>query len=201
MKNILGDNIMLMNRVIGAFSFKREVFTEVEADKSFTSTAWLIVVVISLLNQIGALARSVPGNLVNWILGAIVGTAFAVVGFALAAYVIGFIGRSVYKADVTFDELVRTLGLAYVWNAVSFLGILGVIITPLVCIITPVIIISFFLGLVAWFIAVNEALDLDWVKTIITVVLGFIVIILVNIIASFVLGLFGIVGAGLLGLF
>jgi hypothetical protein len=54
-----GEIIMLMNRIIGAFSFKREIFREVEQDTAFTSTAWLIVVVVSLLNQLGSLGDRV----------------------------------------------------------------------------------------------------------------------------------------------
>lgn len=190
---------MLMNRVVGVFTFRRDVFREVEQDKSFTSTAWLIVVVVSLLNQLGSLGDSTAAGIGNWILGAIVGAIFAVLGFALAAFVIGVVGKSVFKADVSFDELVRTLGLAYVWNVIGFLGILGVISTALLCIVSPAVIIGALLGLIAWFIAVKEALDLDWLQTIITVVLGFIVIVVVNLIAGAVLGLIGIAGASILG--
>jgi Yip1 domain len=195
-----GEIIMLMNRVIGAFTFKREVFAEVEQDKSFTSTAWLIVVVVSLLNQIGSLVSSSPVGILNWILGALIGTAFAVVGFALAVFVIGFVGKSLFKADVSFEELVRTLGLAYVWNVLGFLGILGAISTALLCVVSPALLIGLLLGLIAWFIAVKEALDLEWLQTIITVVIGFIVVLVVNLIAGAVLGLLGIAGASLLGM-
>jgi Yip1 domain len=192
---------MLTNRLMGAFTFRRDVFAEVESDTSFTSTAWLIVVVVTLLNQLGGLAgRSVTG-LGSWILGAIIATVFGVVGFALAAFVINFVGRSVFKANVSFDELVRTLGLASVWNVVGFLGILGAISTALLCVVSPALIIGAILGLIAWFVAVKEALDLEWLQTIITVVIGFIVVLIVNAIAAFVLGLIGIVGAGILGAF
>jgi hypothetical protein len=54
-----GEIIMLMNRIIGAFSFRREIFREVEQDTAFTSTAWLIVGVVSLLNQLGSLGDRV----------------------------------------------------------------------------------------------------------------------------------------------
>jgi hypothetical protein len=188
-----------MNRIVGAFTFRREVFAEVEQDKTFTSTAWLIVVLVSLLNQIGTLVSSSPEGILNWILGGVIGTAFAVIGFALAAFVIGFVGKSFFKADVTFDELVRTLGLAYVWNALGFLGILGALSTALLCLVTPALLIGLLLGLIAWFIAVKEALDLEWLQTILTVVIGFIVILIVNFIAGAILGLLGIAGAGFLG--
>jgi hypothetical protein len=190
---------MLTNRIAGAFTFRREVYAEVEQDASFTSTAWVIVAVVSLLNQLGSLAGGTVTGFGDWIIGAILGTAFTVVGFALAAFVINFVGRSIFKAQVTFDELVRTLGLASVWNVIGFLGILGAISSALVCIISPALILGAILGLIAWFVAVKEALDLEWLQTIITVVLGFIVVLIVNAVAALVLSIFGIVGAGLLG--
>ncbi len=45
---------MLTNRIIGAFSFRREVYAEVEKDTTFTTTAWLLVIVFGFLNQLGS---------------------------------------------------------------------------------------------------------------------------------------------------
>lgn len=171
---------MLMNRIIGAFTFKREVYAEVEHDSSFTGTAWLIVGLVALLTQLSAFgaAESVGA----WILAAIIGVAFTLVGFALGAYVIAWIGKSFFQAEVSFDELVRTLGLAYVWNVTA---VLGGILTPLVCV-------GWILGLASWFIATREALDLDTGQTIITVIAGWVVVFIVTAVAGFFLGLFGL---------
>ena len=188
---------MLTNRIIGAFTFRSGVYAEVEKDNTFTTTAWILVVVVAFLNQIGTFASS---ELVNWLVGAVVGTLFAVVAFALAALVISWVGRGVYKADVTFDELVRTLGLAYVWQVVGALGIVSAFSIALSCILAPVMIIAAVLLVVAWFIAAKEALDLDWVKTIITVILGWIALIVITAIAGIVVGLLGFGGAALGGL-
>ena len=111
---------MLMDRIIKAFTFKKEVYADVEQDSTFTSTAWLLVAVVAFLNQLGSSA--VP-KLGSRLLGAIVGTIFAVIGFAVGAWVINWVGRTFFKAEVTFEEVVRTLGLAYVWNVVGFIGI------------------------------------------------------------------------------
>jgi hypothetical protein len=46
-----------------------------------------------------------------------VGTIFAVIGFAVAALVINWVGDAVFKAAVTFKELVRAPGLAYILSA------------------------------------------------------------------------------------
>jgi hypothetical protein len=188
---------MLTERIIGAFTFRSGVYAEVEEDANFTRTAWILVAVVAFLNQIGSFASS---ELVNWVVGAVVGTIFALIAFAVGALIINWVGRGVYKADVTFDELVRTLGLAYVWQVVGVLGVLSAFSTALTCLLAPVMIIAAILLIVAWFIAAKEALDLDWVKTIITVILGWITLIVITAVAVFVVGLLGFGGAALGGL-
>jgi hypothetical protein len=185
-----------MDRIIKALTFKTEVYAEVENDVTFTNTAWIIVAVVSLLNQLGTRAST---NFGNWLLGAVIGTVFAVIGFAVAAYIINLVGRVVFKAEVDFGELVRTLGLAYVWQVVGLIGILGAFSVALACITAPLLFIGWILTVIAWFVAVKEALDLDWVPTIVTVFLGWIALIVVNLLAGLILGAIGIAGAGLFG--
>ena len=188
---------MTWNRIIGAFTFRKGVYSEVEHDTSFTTTAWLIVAIVAFLNQLGSFAKV---DLLGWFLGAVVGTIFAVVGFAVAAAIISWVGKAVFHAEVSFDEVVRTLGLAYVWNVIGVLGILGLV-PALACILTPVIFIAGILGLVAWFIAAKEALDLEWLQTIITVFLGWIALMIITALAGIVLGLLGFGAAAVGGLF
>jgi hypothetical protein len=188
---------MLTERIIGAFTFRTGVYADVEEDPSFTRTAWILVAVVAFLNQVGSFASS---ELVNWLAGAVIGTLFAVAAFAVGALVINWVGRAVYKAEVTFDELVRTLGLAYVWQVIGVLGILSAFSTALACLLAPVMVIAAILLVVAWFIAAKEALDLDWVKTIITVILGWLALIIITAIAGVIVGLLGFGGAVLGGL-
>ncbi|UCE00702.1 MAG: hypothetical protein JSV42_08320 [Chloroflexota bacterium] len=187
-----------MDRIIKAFTFKTEVYKEVEGDPSFTTTAWLIVAVVSFVNSLGSLSFD---NFVSSFLAAILNAVFAVVGFALAAYVINFVGKSVYKADVSFEELVRTVGLAYVWQAVGFLGILGSFSVALSCLVAPALFVGAILFLVSAMLAAKEALDLEWMQTIITVVIGWVVYIIIVAVAGFVVSLLGLGGAALFGLF
>ena len=182
---------MLTDRIIGAFTFRRGIYAEVEKDTTFTSTAWLLVVVVGFLNQLGSNASP---NLVSWLGGAIIGTIFAVAGFALAAAVISWVGRGLFKARVTFEELVRTLGLAYVWHVVGVIGILAGLIAVLACVLAPVLIVAAILLIVAWLVAAKEALDLGWGETIITVIVGWIVMMAIMFVGSLVLG--GIFGLG-----
>ncbi|HSF79682.1 MAG TPA: YIP1 family protein [Anaerolineales bacterium] len=162
---------MLTERIIGALTFRRGVYAEVEADKTFTATAWILVVIFALLNQLGSYASQ---SIFDWLVSAGIGTLTAVAGFAIAAAVISWVGRGSFRAEVTFDELVRTMGLASVWNAVGILGVIAAFSDALSCILGPVIVVSWVALVVAWFVAVQEALDLSWGKTIITVMIGFI---------------------------
>lgn len=188
---------MLTDRIMGALTFRREVYAEVENDPNFTSTAWVIVAVVTFLNELGTRAQAAEGFF-GWIIGAVVATVFGVVGFALAAIVISWIGRSLFNAEVTFEEIVRTLGLASVWRAVGVIGAFVAFSPALVCVTAPAFIAAAILTIAAWLIAVREALDLDWGQTIITVILGVIVLFVFYAITGAVLGILGL-GAAALG--
>ena len=188
---------MLTERIIGAFTFRKGVYADVEGDTTFTKTAWIIVVVVAFLNQIGSNASA---NIPSWLGGAVVGTIFAVIGFAVAALVINWVGRAVFNAEVTFDELLRTLGLAYVWQVVGVFGVLSAFSEALQCVLAPIMIIAAILLVVAWFVAAKEALDLEWLQTIITIFLGWIALIVVVAIGGLIIGLLGFGAAALGGL-
>jgi len=181
----------------GAFTFRKGVYAEVESDTTFTKTAWLIVAIVAFLNQLGSYAST---DIVGWLVGAVIATISAVIGFALASFIINWVGSVVFKADVTFEEMVRTLGLAYVWNIIGVIGIIGII-SALSCIVSPIIFIASILGLIAWFVAAKEALDLGWLQTIITVILGWLAIVIILAITGWVLGLLGLTTSAAGGLF
>ena len=184
---------MLMDRIVKAVTFRKEVYAEVEQDKSFTTTAWILVIVVAIVAALGNISFTQFGRS---LLGVLVSAILNVVAFAIAALVINLVGRAIFKAEVTFDELVRTIGLAYVWNAAGILNILGGVLS---CILWPVRVITWVALVVSWFLAVKEALDLDWVPTVVTVVLGWIVIFVVQMVTGIILGAMGIVGASVAG--
>ncbi len=167
---------MLTDRIIGALTFRSGVYDDVEKDTSFTQTAWIIVIVASFLSQLGSTRN---------LIAAIIGTIFAVIAFYVLVWIINWVGREVFKADVTVDELIRSLGLASVWVAIGVLGlipVLGGVISLL----------AGLLHLVALLIATKAALDLEWVQTIVTVVIGFIVYSVIVAIGFLILGIVGL---------
>jgi len=187
----------MMDRIMKVFTFKNEVYKEVEEDASFTQTAWMLVAAVAFLSQLGSNASAVHIDGASWIGGTIVGTIFAVIGFAVGCMVISWAGKTFFEADVTFEEMVRTLGLAYVWNIIGFLGIIGAVLPALGCIAGLVGLAAAIAGLIAWFIAAKEALDLEWPQTIGTVVIGWIASFVISLIAGAILGIFGLAGAGI----
>jgi hypothetical protein len=192
---------MLMDRIIGAFTFRKGVYADVEKDLSFTTTAWIIVAVVAVLNALGANAGALTDNFLNFLLGALGTAIFALAGFALAAWVVSWIGQGMFGAEVNFGEVVRTLGLAYVWNAVGVLGICGAIFGPLSILTLPLTCLAFLATLAAWFVALREALDLDMGRTIVVAIAGWIAIFMIFVIGTFILASLGIVAGTVAGIF
>ena len=193
---------MLIDRITKAFMFNKEVYSEVEHDTSFTTTAWVIVVATAFLGSLGStFGAGGFDQPAAGIVGVLVGTVVGIIGFAVGTAIITWVGQAVFKAEVTFDELVRTLGLAYIWRVVGVLSIVGAFSPALTCITAPISIAAAIAGLFSWFIAAKEALDLDWTQTIVTVLLGWAAIMIVTFFTALVLGMLGLGAAGLAGEF
>jgi len=205
---------MLMQRIIGAFTFKREVYADVKADTSFTPTAWGIVIGVNLLNQlaaylaataiatvtIGALgglgdlgttAAVATGSLV----GAIISVVISVVAFAIGVYVVMFVAKAMFQSTATFDQLVRTMGLASVWGIIGFLVILAVISPAFLCLVGIVGLAGSVLSAISSAIAVKEAIGLDWTQTIITIVIAWVAIFIVTALLGSLVAGFAFMGA------
>jgi hypothetical protein len=177
---------MLQDRIMGALMFKRKTYAEVETDESFTQTAWMLAGAAILIGSLGTFF--LYDSIVDFLIAAVVGVIFGLLGFAVGAWVIAFVGKSMFQADVTFDEVVRVLGLASIWN---ILGIFGLI--PLLGIVVGFAV--WVAGVLAYWIAIQEALDLDTVKTVVVVVIGFVATVIVSGFGATVLAVIGI-GAG-----
>jgi hypothetical protein len=182
---------MLTKRIIGAFTLRKSVYAEVEKDTSFTTTAWILVVVVAFLSQLGSFASS--SEPLGWLIGAIVGTILAFIGFVVGALVVNWAGRIIFKADVRFNELVRTLGLAYVWQVVGILGLPIAFLDVFSGELYMIEVLATVMLIISWLVAAKEALDLGWLQTGFTVLLGWIAQFLITtFITAFVLGLLGL---------
>jgi len=156
------------------------------------------VVVSAFLNQLGSYASS--SDLLGWLIGAIVGTILAIIGFVVGALVINWAGRIAFKAEVSFNELVRTLGLAHVWQVVGVLGILIAFLDVFSGELYMIKVLAVVMLIISWLVAAKEALDLGWLQTGVTVLLGWIAQFLITtVITALALGLLGLIAAALGG--
>ena len=130
-----------------------------------------------------------PGLLTPNPVGALIGGLLsALIGWGVWSYVIYFVGTRFFGGQATYGELLRTLGFAEspgVLLILSFIPVLGGLL-------------SFAVGiwiLVASFIGIRQALDIDNAKTIFTIILGVVALIVVAIIIGVIIA--AIFGAGM----
>ncbi len=139
----------MIGRMIRAAMLKVDLYEEVEADKSATIQALLVVVLVALASGIGLMQVAGPAGLV---LGVVVG----VIGWALWAAMTYLIGTTLFKTPQTktdWGELARTIGFAQSPGVLKFLGFLPAPIGPIIA-----------MGIFAWqlaavVIAIRQALD------------------------------------------
>jgi hypothetical protein len=135
-----------VERMIGAAKLDVRTYEEVEADRTATPQALAVVVLAAVAGGIGAGAG---------LRGLVLGSVLGLVGWAVWAWLIYFIGtRWLPEPDTHADtgELLRTIGFA---TSPGLLRVVGVvpILGPLVTIVTAV------WTLVAMVVAVRQALD------------------------------------------
>lgn len=170
----------LVSRAIGAALLNVGTYEAVEADRSATTQAAVVVGVVALCSAIGAYAGGT-----NSIIGAAIN---AFVAWLLWAGVTNIVGTRLFGGTADWGELLRTLGFA---QAPGVLLILGVI--PILGGLT-----SFFVSiwiLIAGVIAIRQALDFSTGKAILTALVSAIFVM----IAAFVLSSILAVPIGLVG--
>jgi len=157
-------NSVFVDRIIRACKLDTTLYEEVEADKSATFQAALVVVLSSLAAGIGAISL----GSYNFIMPAIL----SLISWYIWAYLIYLIGAKLFPEEKTkadHGELLRTIGFS---SAPGLIRVFGF---------TPELMTITFIGagiwmLVAMIIAVRQALDYQstW-RAIGVVVIGFLV--------------------------
>jgi len=165
----------IFSRLVRMVKFDNKVWEEIENDQEANMEALVIVLAASLLSAVGAavsrgsisafFASLISGVLLNWLLW---------------SWVTMFIGTKLFQGQATFWEMARTLGYA---NAPVALGLLAVI--P--CLGPFIGLAGLVLAVVFGFLAAREALDLTTEKTIITVVIGWVILVVVNVLLNIIL--------------
>jgi len=164
--------------MIGAAKLDVATYEEVEADTTATGQAMLVVVLSSVAAGIGALGSM-------GIVGLLVGTIGALVGWFIWAGLIFIIGTKILpepQTEADMGQLLRTIGFASSPGILRLLGFIPVLGTML----------SFAVAiwmLVATVVATRQALDYKSTGRAVAVcAIGFVVYVVVNVVIGSILG-------------
>jgi hypothetical protein len=181
----------IVDRMVRAARLDVSLYEEVEADTTATNQALMVVVLVAVAAGIGqAIAASMAGPNSPGIIGPVISSVLgALFGWAVWSYVVFFVGTRFMGGTATYGELLRTLGFAEtpsILLILSFIPVLGGL-ASLVALIWRI---------VAGFIATRQALDLDNTRTLVTILLGMLALVIVVAIVGIIVGT--IFGAGVL---
>ena len=172
----------IVSRMIRAAKLDKAFYNEVEADTSLTNEALLVVIIGALASGAGGLISGLFSGFTAALTTMVINLLVVIIGYFLWVYVTHFVGTRFFGGTGDAGELRRTLGYAMapqVLNILNFIPCVGGIISLVVWIWT----------LVAGFIAVREGMDLDNTKALVTVIVGWLIIVIVSAILGAIFGL------------
>ncbi len=198
----------MLQRILGVLKLDVATFEEIEHDENATTQAAIIVAIVAILSAIGAYIGAVAANAALANLGEIgelgdlgielpaitaglspIGAAIsaiigAFVSWLLWSFLTYFIGTRLFEGQATTGEMLRVIGYA---QAPQLLNILS----PIPCLGAIISLVAAIWSIVAGFIGVRQGLDIDNTKTLVTVILSWLVAFLVNLfVLNPLLGLF-----------
>lgn len=161
----------LFNRMARAARLQPALYEEVEADKSATAQALLVVILVSVAAGVGhGLEAWLVGGSSRFIYGLMYGVATAITGWLLWALFAYMLGVSLLKGpqtSSTWGELLRTMGFAStpgLLRVFAFIPVVGGVIA--------------FAGsvwrLIATIIAVRQALDFSTWRGVVVTFIGWV---------------------------
>ena len=179
----------LFNRMIRAAKLDVNLYEEVEADKSATRQALVVVLIYSICAGIGSgLAMIWDESAGRFFLNLFVGLISALVFWLLWSFITYFIGTKLFKGPETqsnYGELLRTIGFAAtpgIFLIFIFIPYIGGFIYFVVWV----------WMLIAMVIAVRQALDFTTGRAIGTVLVGGVIYLAIALIIGILgLGIFG----------
>jgi hypothetical protein len=182
---------VMINRVIRAAMLDVDLYEEVEADTSLNQEALMVVILVSIAGAIGAFVGGIlTGGFGAAILGLILTVVLGVVSYYIWAYVTHFVGTNLFDGTADPGELLRTLGYASGPRVLSILAFIP-------CVGALAGLAGAIWSLVAGVIAVRQALDFDTGKAVVTVIIGWVIVLIISLAIAAVVGIGG-VGLGAL---
>jgi hypothetical protein len=176
-------------RMRRAVMLDANLYEEVEHDESLNQEALLIVIAVAVASGIGSLIGGIIGGSVGRaFLGALVSVVVGVINYYIWSYVTLWVGTNLFEGTADAGEMLRVLGYAH---TPQLLGLLGFI--P--CVGWLISLAGMILSLIAAVIAIRQGLDFDTGKAVITAIIGWVIIIIINVIIGMVAGV-GMAGLG-----
>jgi hypothetical protein len=153
----------IIARLTRMIKMDHTVYDEIAADENATAQAAIIVAITALLTALGTLFVSNFGAFI-WTFIRLVA-----VGWVLWSAIVWFVGSKLFAGNGTFFNVLR---------------VLGYVTAPLILGIIPVVgsLIGGILSLVLAFFAIRETMDLTTEKTILTIVIGWVINLVIGLI-------------------
>lgn len=150
---------MLMERVAGVLKLNVPTFESIEHDTNATGQAALVVAIASLAVALGSgLLSSFANN--NFIINFITTLVWTFVSWLVWSVISYFVGTALFGGKATIPEMLRVIGFAYAPQVLAIIPCIGALIGAI-------------WSLIAGFIAVRQGLDLDDLKAFLTILIGF----------------------------
>ena len=145
-------------RIIGVFKLDVKTFEEIEHNTSLTLPAALIVVLVALVSGVGngLFNGFVHKSFISGFFGSLIAV---LLGWLLWSAVTLFVGTRFFHGEADMGQMLRVIGFAYLPLLLSIIPCIGGVIGIL-------------WAIAAGFIAIRQGLDLDDIKSLLTVVVG-----------------------------
>lgn len=179
----------LVTSMIRAARLDKTFYEEVEQDTGRNTQALTVVIIAAIAAFIGNLGFGLINSLG---FGAAIGSAvfglvMAIVGYYIWSYVSYYVGTRLFGGTAEVGELQRTIGFAYAPQVLAIFNIIP-------CLGGLIALVGAIWALVASIFAVRQALNFDTSKALLTVIVGWLIIIVVTAVIS------GVLGVGAFGL-
>jgi hypothetical protein len=164
----------MFNRVIGTFKLDKRLFVEIERSEEATAQAALVVVVISIVTALGnGLGAQLTHR--SFFLQFIGSLTWSVIGWIIWSAVSFFIGSILFKGRGSMPGMLRGIGFSYAPQILSIIPCIGELV-------------GWLWSLAAGYVAINQELKLDTIKTILTIIAGFCLYVLGHAVVNTILG-------------
>ena len=151
----------MQERIMRIIRLDKSVFKEIANDPMATQQAAIVVVAAAILSGIG---RAIAGRS---FLGFVMGILVVMIGWVVWALVTQIVGAALFQGKGTFLQLLRALGYAQAPTALGLFAFIG-------CVGGVVSFVGSILALIAGLLALQQVMEFDIGKAIVTAIIGWI---------------------------